>query len=731
MKLKPINIRLFFWPAALFVLVLATWLRFTGQDWDEGQLLHPDERFLVMVTGAIKTVSSWAQYFDTEHSTLNPHNRGYTFYVYGTFPLFLFRYLADLFPSVPTHLVGRTISAVLDLATCLLVFVAAALLFGRWAGLLAFFLSATCVLSIQLSHYAAFDSHGALLSTLTLLIAILLSRNFRSLGQFLLCLVAGMVVGLAGATKINLLLVFGLIPFSLFISNLRHGWWRALLRAGILSTCSVFVLFVTFRFFQPYAFAGPGIFDLMPNQKWIGNLRDLAGQARPTVDFPPSVQWVERTRLHGLINLVCFGFALPLGLLSMGTLAFGIFRVFRRDMRFCLPVVWALVAIAVYVIAAPVQPIRYGAPVYPTLALILAGAMSILVPRSPSWLASRWSRWEENVIPFLLTVCLIASLLWAIGFTEIYRHDHPRIAASRWMLRNVPGAVNLRGRSAAGEHLMPIPVPGEDEPVTFPLSITFGVPREFFADSIYIPSVKDFSRDSSLSLEIKGEPDVIVNVALTVTPGSSSQTLGSVDQNLPAAVALKPGTQYQLVLKAKGTTSPFITRSALARESDWDDGLPMRVDGMDPFGGIYNGKPNLQIYWRDQEKKVQRIAEVLSESDFLYLSSNRQVGTVGRLPKYFPIAASFYQKLLGCSAREYMPYCYSRTQLNERHGELGYELIKTFESYPKLFGLSVNTQLADEAFQVYDHPRVLIFKNRDHLSKAELERRLTPPVSSP
>ena len=39
-----------------------------------------------MVETAIEPVESLAQYFDTQNSTLNPHNRGYGFYVYGTLP---------------------------------------------------------------------------------------------------------------------------------------------------------------------------------------------------------------------------------------------------------------------------------------------------------------------------------------------------------------------------------------------------------------------------------------------------------------------------------------------------------------------------------------------------------------------------------------------------------------------------------------------------------------------
>ncbi|MEN6435032.1 MAG: hypothetical protein ABFD58_04345, partial [Anaerolineaceae bacterium] len=56
----------------LGILMLGAYFRFVGLDWDDDQHLHPDERFLTMVETAIQPVHSLSEYFDTEHSTLNP-----------------------------------------------------------------------------------------------------------------------------------------------------------------------------------------------------------------------------------------------------------------------------------------------------------------------------------------------------------------------------------------------------------------------------------------------------------------------------------------------------------------------------------------------------------------------------------------------------------------------------------------------------------------------------------
>ena len=77
----------------VLVLIAAAFLRVNGLFWGENQYLHPDERFLVWVGTDISPVETIGDYFDTANSSLNPHNRGHGFYVYGTLPMFITRYI--------------------------------------------------------------------------------------------------------------------------------------------------------------------------------------------------------------------------------------------------------------------------------------------------------------------------------------------------------------------------------------------------------------------------------------------------------------------------------------------------------------------------------------------------------------------------------------------------------------------------------------------------------------
>jgi len=42
-------------------------------------------------------------------------------------------------------------------------------------------------------------------------------------------------------------------------------------------------------------------------------------------------------------------------------------------------------------------------------------------------------------------------------------------------------------------------------------------------------------------------------------------------------------------------------------------------------------------------------------------------------------------------------------------GRLGFKLVKTFKTYPALFGLTINDDDAELTFRLFDHPRVFVF----------------------
>ncbi len=213
------------------VLAVAAWLRFDAQNWDDYTHLHPDERFLTDVVSLLggplqftdrslaeqeahrarceqrypAADSVWGAgrggYFDAECSPLNPNNIGKGLYVYGEFPLFTVHavgaahsqlsrdYLAlqqafdgdGVVDYAPTRhweeyggaqLAGRTVSAVADWLTVLVIFLIGRRLYGPWTGLLAAALYGVAAFPVQQSHFWTVDAFTTFWVTLALYCAV-------------------------------------------------------------------------------------------------------------------------------------------------------------------------------------------------------------------------------------------------------------------------------------------------------------------------------------------------------------------------------------------------------------------------------------------------------------------------------------------------------------------------------------------------------------------------------
>ena len=81
---------------------------------------------------------------------------------------------------------------------------------------------------------------------------------------------------------------------------------------------------------------------------------------------------------------------------------------------------------------------------------------------------------------------------------------------------------------------------------------------------------------------------------------------------------------------------------------------------------------------------------VLDAADLIAISSNRLYGSIPRAPWRYPLARRYYELLFS--------------------GQLGFELERVFASYPRIGSFELNDDHAEEAFSVYDHPKVLIFR---------------------
>jgi len=156
------------------------------------------------------------------------------------------------------------------------------------------------------------------------------------------------------------------------------------------------------------------------------------------------------------------------------------------------------------------------------------------------------------------------------------------------------------------------------------------------------------------------------------------------------------------------TASKWIYKNISSNETilgeHWDDKLPVSVRG----SGKKPRAIELPMYEKDNKSKISFIADALEKGDYIALPTKRVYGSVGKMPERYPVSARYYQLLLS--------------------GKLGYQLVKTFQSYPTIFGFELVDDLADESYSVYDHPKIYIFKKKVNFTKQEYLDLLTTPL---
>ena len=212
--------------------------------------------------------------------------------------------------------------------------------------------------------------------------------------------------------------------------------------------------------------------------------------------------------------------------------------------------------------------------------------------------------------------------------------------------------------------------------------------------------------------------------ALGPLPGDTRG--GSYTLTLDSPFSLVEGRAYGLELAlVQGQGALALRGSANANESTWDDGLPLRMDGYDGYGGIYRGDLVFEMYWDDSPDKLNRFLHTLNEADYLFISSSRQWGSVPRVPERYPLSAEYYRRLIGCTPERTVEDCYNAAQAGASQGELGFELVQVIHSSPNLGSLVINDQPSEEAFTVYDHPKVFIFRKTEAYDPARVAELLS------
>ncbi len=108
--------------------------------------------------------------------------------------------------------------------------------------------------------------------------------------------------------------------------------------------------------------------------------------------------------------------------------------------------------------------------------------------------------------------------------------------------------------------------------------------------------------------------------------------------------------------------------------------------GYNAYGGIYPPDLGFDMYNDANPEKLDRFLDLLETSEYLTISSSRQWASTTRIPERYPLNVIYYRNLLGCPEERTIEWCYNVAEPGMFESNLGFDLIKTFQSDPEFAG---------------------------------------------
>lgn len=353
------------------------------------------------------------------------------FFMYSPLPMYILIGLLEMYESVapPLNLalkedgitfmvMGRAISATLGTATIPLVYLIAARVSGRTAGLLAAILLAAGVLHLRDSHFFSVDVSLTFFSVLAWLLLI----DVASHGRTRAYVGSGVAIGLAALCKYSAAF---LLPLTLIAHvfapgrPLRADPWRAWARWLARGAIPGFVAGVTFLLLDPLV--------LLELDKFMADVRDnVTGPMSGGVRAIWAAQFTNvQPRPFWFTNILWWGLGPAFEIWAVLGVAW---LLWRRDrvalMAAAFPIVYYIVGGRT---ALPFA--RYGVPLVPALA-VAAGAFSADLLRH--------SGWRRRTGMVAATIVVAATVLYAAAYMNVFIKPDARLTAAEYLRRRVP-----------------------------------------------------------------------------------------------------------------------------------------------------------------------------------------------------------------------------------------------------------------------------------------------------
>lgn len=724
-------------------------LRFYNLQWDSGALLHPDEYGLTNTLTRLSLPRSFSEYFNTRLSPISPYDQ-YDIdgnkisdgpdnrMRWGQLPILIIRSVAEALNRtgyLEMRLTGRALSALADVGTMLILFLIALLLLKQLtAALLAAAFYGYSVMAIQQAHFMTVDHFAVFFVMLTILAAVKISQaelfqrddagilkpSRYGIRWFVLF---GVFLGMAVASKINQAVLGIVLPLAFFIAIAdfriasRSAFWRVFFMGLGLCVLSAIVALITFRIFQPMSFraasGNTGIFTIHFNKDWLDSMLVSMSESSGIGGGPPSEQWAHRTPLlFPMINMVLYGMGLPLGVAVWLSALAALWKCMRPDRQqwkiLAIPLFWSLFYF-LFMGTRFVKSIRYLLPIYPMLCLLLAWGLTALMASN--------GKFRRNLGRILTVITLFTGAIWPVTFVStVYGQPHSRVEAVNWIYDEIPSAIQLEGIADASGSVTRIRLT-PPEPLVIgsdiPFEISFRTVDNLLLQRLIIPHAAAINAGELVKLQVEIESDPAEPLASLLFEAKATGDQ-AVDLIFTEPAVLLPNVEYRLRISNLSTGGIRIRRNVIANES-WDEGLPFPLNGLDPFGQLYTGMTN-EVRWADNENKKEMLLNVLDTADYLILPSQRSIWSAVRIPRTYPMTITYYRALFDGRLGFRLAADFQRPF---RVGDLYFSDLTGTVSWGAQTDLPVrNLSLwgAEEAFSVYDHPPVWIFRKTENFS---------------
>ena len=330
--------------------------------------------------------------------------------------------LADKVDGTTFMILGRAISAAFGTATIPLVYLIAARVSGRTAGLIGAALTAAGVLHLRDSHFFSVDVSLTFFSVLAWLAMIHMATQgtTRSYVYTGLAIAGGLLCKYSAAF---------LLPIALLAHVLAPGrpertasfqtWFRWLMRGAIPGIVAV----VTFLALDP--------FILLSFDKFRADIAELVtGPMSGDIRAIWGAQFTNiQPRTFWFTNILWWGLGPAFEIWALAGVGW---LLWRRDkvalMAAAFPIIYYIVA------GRTILPFaRYGVPLVPALAVTAAALSADLLAR-PAW---------RRVGQVATAVVLAMTILYAAAYMNVFIKPDARLEASEYLLRRVPEGARI------------------------------------------------------------------------------------------------------------------------------------------------------------------------------------------------------------------------------------------------------------------------------------------------